>query len=213
MTVDEMVARLQAMFDISSATALAYINERHRRMVTEAMWRAATSDISTTTAGQANYDLPANVVDVKRVRIDHPTNGVRIYDPVGIEALWDIDRGQGTLVGQGVFAEDWTSSGTAQIRLYPVPDTTGLAIKGLVALLPGDLAAGAGQSPIVPAEFHPAILDGTIADGYREQESNPQLAERHEQLFIEGVEKLRRRKNTRVGGASRMQLYRADYTR
>lgn len=212
MTVAEMTARLQAMFDVTTATAEAYINERHRRMVTDAMWRAATSTVATTVADQANYDLPGNVVDVKRIRIDHPSDGVQIFDPVGIEQLWEIDRGQATLTGiGGVFAEDWTSSGTVQVRLYPAPDTGGLTIKALTALLPGDLASG--DSPIVPTEFHPAILDGAIADSYREQESNPGAAERHEQLFLEGVERLRKRKNTRVGGSTRMQLYRADYLR
>lgn len=214
MTFDDIVDRCVEQFDVTQAKAVAWTNERHARMCAEAQFRMAKKSIGTTVAGQSNYALPAEVVDLARIRIDYSDDPV-LYDRVGIEQLWELDTLPGarlTGVG-GVFAEDYQADGTVEVRLYPAPDEAGLAITGLQVIQPATLSYGSGSALVVPTDLQPYLLDGVLADGYTQADENLDRAAYHEQRFAEGTERLRRRKNTRLGGPATLQVSRRPWGR
>lgn len=201
MTLAELVARIVAQFDVDEALAKAWVNERHRLMVAMSQWRTSTRSLGTTVAGTKDYALPADVVDIRRIRTLDGTTVVSQYDRASTDQMWDLDdatSGVTTWGSGGLFSEDSDSDGASFIRLYPTPDTAGYTIQAMQALQPADLTAD-GDTPLIPLDLHRHLLDGCRADGYAENDDRTDLADYYEQRFSEGVELLRRRKNTRVG--------------
>lgn len=212
MTGADLVARITGEFDIDVSQALAWLNERYGRMVAESLYRAAKKSLGNTVAGQSNYALPVDVVDIARIRIDESDGTVGLYEPTSLEQLWNIDASRSVLVGTGgLFAEDHQADGTVEVRIYPAPEQAGLAITGLQALQPVALTNTGGSTPIIPAHLHTYLLDGARSDGY-DDEGRQDLAAKFEGRFEQGVEKLRRFKNTRTGpGASRVRVAGYDF--
>lgn len=213
LTFDAIVDRLVGQFDVTTAVASAWVNERQNRMVAEAQWRMSKTTIATTVAGTSNYTLPENVVDLRAVRVEAANGDVGLYTPVGIEDLWKVDSGQSRIDyrdgGAGVFAEDYTSSGGVQIRLHPAPAVTGSTIVGLISYMTTDLTYGTGDPLVIPDDLRPFLQDGAMADGYTYEDERHDLAQLHEARFREGIELLRRRRNSRTGsGPGRMRVLR-----
>ncbi len=98
-----------------------------------------------------------------------------------------------------MFGPAWTSAGVAQIELYPVPEESGLTIIALAASLPPDLTDTDTTTPIIPVDFHRALVEGAVADGLRLIDERIQEAQAFEDRFDAAIEQLRRRKNSRVG--------------
>ncbi len=190
---------LEGGFDTSSTgvsrvTVTGWVLHRYRVMVARSKWRMLRSELGPTVAGQALYTLPDTAVDVEQLYVDS-----RPYGRVGSSELFELAAGDLTTGGDGVFGPAWTSAGVAQIELYPVPEESGLTITALAASLPPDLADTDQSTPIVPVDFHRALVEGAVADGLRLIDERIQEAQAFEDRFDAAIEQLRRRKNSRVG--------------
>lgn len=178
MQFSELVAavRDQGGFDSSSTGSTAaeiksWINEAYKRMVVRARWRKAQVQLAVTVAGQDTYAVPDTVEDI--------IEGLEID---GEPVAWE-----------SAYADD----GTAEIVLGTVPETAGVSITALAALSPPPLVADA-DVPIVPGDFHDAIVDGAIATGLRRVEERIAEADSYEGRYLSEIEGLRRRGNMRL---------------
>lgn len=189
---------------VSEATVKGRLNARYRRMVVRAKWRRGQVSLGQTVTGQAEYNIPTDVAVLEGLMVD----GDPFYR-VGQTELWRLKAGQATVAG-GAFAPDFTSSGTERVELYPAPTTAGLAIEALATLRPSALSAN-GDTPIVPEEFHDAIVEGAIADLLARLDERLDQAPYFDQKFDAAVEELRRLKNSQTAGGNVSQVRVAGY--
>jgi hypothetical protein len=211
----ELIDKLVAAFDVDRTTALQYLNDVHRRAVVESFWRPSTVSLGNTVVDQGEYTLPTDVVNLKAVRIVDSEGNTTIYDPASLEEIWSYDGGTGSLDG-AVFAENVSTAGVVQVSLRPAPDTAGLAITGLQALMPAALtdSSGAAGTPIIPDDFHLSLLyEGMVAAAYRNpDEAREDMAVTHEERMLGEIERLKARKTQRIGGGpSRMRVWGYDF--
>lgn len=208
MDFEELVAAVadQGGFD-SRATGSStsdiggWINEAYRKMAVRARWRKAQVELAVTVADQAEYALSDDVLDI----IEGITVDGAPYASTGQETLWRLKNGDAS-VDSGVWAGDYTDTGAQQIELYPAPDEDGLSIQALALLAPSVLEAD-GDTPIVPVDFHDAIVDGAIATGLRRIDERLAEADSFEARFREEIETLRRRGNMKLSsGPVRAQV-------
>lgn len=200
MTFDQLVDRVVSMFDIDQATVVLWANERHKRMVGEALYRLAELSLGNTVAGQSDYALPDADLDVALLQVGADTEP---YFRTNAAELARVRAGIAFVNdAPGAFALYADSAGVQKIRLYPTPTVSGTAIVGFGSIAPADMTYGGGASPIIPTHLHPFLLDGVIADGYEQVDERWDLAGPHEQRYEAGIDKLRRFKNTRVGGGT-----------
>ena len=170
----------------------AWLNEAYTRLVIGAKWRKAQVQIAVTVADQAEYALPATVVEI----VEGILVGTEPWDPVGQETLWRLKNGNAVADG-GVWAEDFSSSGAVQIELYPAPDEAGVSIQALATLAPAALSEP-GDVPIIPADFHGELIDAAIGIGLDRLELRGDIAAPKLAKLEQNIERLRRRANARL---------------
>lgn len=203
MTFDEIVQRLQTVFDAPQGQIESAVNEAHRVMVADSQYRGATTTVGTVTANIGTYDVDeTTLVDMASVRI-----GTTRYRRVSRELLDTIkDAYSGVTVSGpgGVWAPLYTSTGDVQVELYPAPDASlaGQSIVGNTALEPTTMAYGAGAVPIPPPDFHYGLLRGARAILHEEVDQRDDLADRYSQIFQAEIARLGRRKNSRFGSGA-----------
>jgi hypothetical protein len=201
-----IVDRALSQFDVTQAEAESFLNERQGRMVSEAEYLLEVKSIGTTVSGTSAYTLDADLVDLRAIQV-----GSGRYDLTSLRNIWELQAGRQGLSGSGsVFAPTYDSSGNRQIVLFPTPTTTGDVITGIEALHPSDWTYASNPALVIPKWLRPHLLDGVIADCYEQKDERWDMAQAHEQRFEDGIDKLRRLKNTRVGsGPAKIQLTRA----
>jgi hypothetical protein len=177
-------------------------------MIAESDYRRKVTELTTTVADQQAYDLPASVIDVRKAWIA----GAR-YDWVSYDDMVELENDRLWLTTDGtsptgvVTATDDTS-GNPVLRFYPAPDSSGDTITIEESFQGTDIAYGGGATSIIPAHLVPRLLDGAVAEAY-EASGRIDLAQAHEERYEDGIDKLRRFKNTRGGsGPVRIQLRR-----
>lgn len=201
-TASSLLDEAVAAFDCSRTTALGLLNERYRRMVVEARWLTTEATLTTTVAGTDAYLVTSTIENIHRVEVGGDT-----YYPVGMDDFRDVAEGDSSVTGN-VFAEDHSATaGQFYIRLYPAPEESGANIVLIAsgqptALTDSALAAG---TPTIPEDLHGYLRDGLWSDLYTFVDKNAASAQGHDVRFSEGVERLRRRKRSRVGHPSRMR--------
>ena len=204
-TASALLDAYQQAFDDTRANGLVFLNERYRRMVVEARWLTTEATLTTTVADQDAYQVTAGIENIQRVEI----GGVNYY-PVGLDDFRSLsDTTAGTYVDDGrrVFAEDYSSTaGDFYIRLYPAPDTTGDAITVISSGQPTALtdATTSAGTPKIPDDLQSYLRDGLWADGYTFVDKNTANAQVHEQRYLEGIERLRRRRRSRTSHVRRV---------
>lgn len=191
-------------FDVDDPVVDRWLMHHYRRLVVEARWLLEELALATTVAGTAEYAIAseASVVDIEGLMV----GGVP-YDRGNWRDIWRLKAGTMVLDDSpGLFAGDYSSTGTKRIELYPAPGATGSAIVALAAMRPADLADSA--SPNVPEEYHPAIEAGAIAMGLRRiDERGADLAPPYEKEFETAIVKLTRLGKRRIGnGPARMRV-------
>ena len=208
MNFDEATVRLTSQFDVSQAQATAFLNERLARRIAESEWALVKKSLGTTTANVSNYQIPADLVDLQAVRVDNGTD-TALYYATSLDDLWRADVGARDATG---FALDYQADGDVEIRLSPAPDTAGLTITGLYAALPSTLTYGSSAAVPIPVDVHTHWLAGGQADCY-DLEGRQDLSAKYEARCETGIEKLRRRRNSRGDGAAptRLRLKGWDY--
>jgi hypothetical protein len=201
MHFDQAVVRLTDEYDVTQATAVAYLNERLDDMLARSEWMMVVKSLGTTVADQANYALAADLVDLAAVKI---VNGddTWLYYGTSLDDLWREDAGDGDTSG---FAIDYQADGDPELRLEPAPDTAGLTITGLYAQLPTVLAYGSSSVVPLPRDVHRDWLAGGRADCL-DKEGRQDLAAKYEAQYEQGIVKLRRRKNSRGDSAAPQRM-------
>ncbi len=210
MQTDEMIAavRDQGGFDntslaTSQAVILSWLNARYRELVAESGFLRGTRELGPTVAGQAEYALPDSVVRVVRLRV----GSLRPFAAMQVDDLWLLQGGNATLESgvDGAFAPSWSADGTENVMIYPTPsseaDVTlgdGESIDAVCVVLPDPLAAG-DSGPVVPEDFHEAIVDGAISLGLLRDDGSAGLAQPFEERFQAAIVRLKKRATARVG--------------
>jgi hypothetical protein len=80
--------------------------------------------------------------------------------------------------------------------LYPVPDSSGVAITALASIQPPDLSGS--MEPDIPVDLHEGLRDGAISTGLRLEDERIPEADSFEGRFVDATNALARRKNSRL---------------
>jgi hypothetical protein len=200
----------QGGFDADDVTVGSWVNEVYAAVVVAAEWQMATVTLASTVAAQAGYDLPDSVASVEGLYLDSG-DGPAHYIRVGAQELWELRAGRRQLVGSGgAFGPAWTAGGVEQIELFPAPETSGVEITALVSQIPSELIAG--QSPGIPADLHPGLIEGAIALGLARVDERLDSAQVFDAKVAQMADALKRRKNKRVGSTPhRLGLWGSDW--
>lgn len=192
--------------DVSTATLQGWVNEVYKEVVAESRWMTAVETLAVTVAGQAAYDLPDSVVDVLGLSLADSSGNPGDWQPVSLEDLWALQRGDLGLSGSGgVYGQTAKADSTKQVQLFPAPTTSGAAITALVALVPVDLVNG--KTPAIPEDLHGRLVDAAIALGLLRVEKRPDLSQPLDARKQEIKDNLVRRRNSRVGsGGTRIRV-------
>ena len=210
MQTDELIAavRDQGGFDktslaTSETVILSWLNARYRELVAESGFVKGVRDLGPTVAGQKEYALPDSIVRVTRLR----AGSLRPFAPMALDDLWELHAGHATLESgtDGAYAETWREDGTESVMIYPEPSAEAdqplgadETIEAVCVVLPTALAAG-DTGPVVPDDFHEAIVDGAIAMGLLRDDGSAALAAPFEERFQAAIVRLKRRATGRVG--------------
>ena len=210
MQTDELIAavRDQGGFDktslaTSETVILSWLNARYRELVAESGFVKGVRNLGPTVAGQKEYALPDSVVRVTRLRV----GSLRPFAPMLLDDLWELHAGHATLESgtDGAFAGSWDAEGVESVMIYPEPSEEAdqplgvdEAIEAVCVVLPSPLVAG-GTGPVVPDDFHEAIVDGAIAMGLLRDDGSAALAQPFEERFQAAIVRLKKRATARVG--------------
>lgn len=213
MTFDEIVDGVLAQggFAVTRSVAGGWVNEVHRKAVADSQWQMRSLSLGPTVVDQAEYDIPERVVDIVGLYVVGDDGTPGDWRRISSTDLWNVKAGRSRIVREGgVFAAAFGDADEKRIELYPAPETAGLEITALAAMVP--VAMSSGSSPVIPDDMHGDLLDGAIALGLLRMDERADSAAAFDARFREMVGKLRRRKNSRVGsGTSRMKVYGYDW--
>lgn len=187
--------RSEASFDIAPDKALAWLNRRHKAMVTEARALRFTASL-TTVAGQRDYVLPGDLVEIEEVSVAGVVYGRGWHTDLAAGA-----QGYLVLSGTGgIVTSEETSTGAPEIALFPTPTQGGQPILVRAIWAPSDLSTQDDSTLRVPGRFIDGLISGAIATGLKRQEFRPDLAQAFEDEFASAVEQWRRQVARRYRG-------------
>lgn len=187
-----------AAADTTPAIVLGWVNEMYRQMVGDSEWlRAERTLASPTVVGQDIYDLPDDVIHVKRFAV----NGNAAWKIVDAEELVDLKwAGSSSLYSaQGAVAVVYDEASAKQkLQVWPAPTVAGYAIQVLASVLPADLTTAPDTTPAVPVDMHEALADGAIGLGRLRVDERQDLAQPYLEKFQAAVGKLVKRRRSRL---------------
>lgn len=208
--VDEVVTELRDAqgfgFAVSEPRAYEIVNRAIKRVARRALSIQAVISLGTTVADQEDYELPANVIDLRRIKVGTVAN----YSRISLDVLWDLKDidSDVTLAGRGggVFAPQFSNDGaTRSVSIYPAPDA-GQAISGFAVLEPADDLEAGDSLPFSDPE---PVVNMAASIAYKQVDENPESSAYYLNLANEGAEELRRQTISQVGsGPNRIRLVR-----
>lgn len=191
MTVGEMIAAVRLVVDEDEAVIRGWVLDRIRRMVSKAKWRKASREFGPVVAGQANYGVDDDVVDITNLWV-----GANNYADVSLDEMVELQQGRSWIRGaKGAWAPQYGTDASQGFTIWPTPETAGDSINAVVALLPPDTADG--DEPPIPEDLHHHVWRGAIADGLGVSDEDPQ-AQKWEMEYREGEVELAQRANSRL---------------
>lgn len=198
-----MIAAVRLVVDEDDDVIRGWVLDRIRRMISKAKWRKESRELGPVTAGEANYAVDDDVVDVTNLWV-----GSSNYSRVSLDELVELQQGRAWVRGaKGAWGPQYGSDASQGITLWPTPETAGDTIVAIVAVLPPDTADNA--EPPIPEDLHHHIWRGAIADGLGVSDEDPQAA-KWEAEYREGEVELAQRANSRLakkGSRVRMPTY------
>lgn len=200
MTFDELVEGVMAQGGFTNAAmAGGWVNEVHRKAVSESQWLMQELALGSTVVDQTDYDIPANAVDIVGLYLLDTQTGLPLdWQRISTTEMWDVKgKRQGIRGTGGVFSPKFGESGEKRIELYPAPLVADVAITALAAMSPATMSSG--MSPVIPEDMHGDLMDGAIALGLLRIDERPDSAALFDAKFGRMVTLLSRRKNSRVG--------------
>lgn len=214
MNFDEIVDRLTSLYDVTQTRAVAVANEKLERMVSESKSLRAVKTIATTVSGTASYALDPTIIQVYEAKATYSTGQVNYEGDVTLSELWSVDAGTGTLDPCGHYyaieADGDSSATTDNIRFWPAPGESSVAITGLVAIQPATLSYGSSSALPIPLDTHEHYLAGCKA-ALSDEEGRQDEAAKFEQVFVAGISKLAGRVTSRGKGSGRHRLAKVGY--
>lgn len=186
-TVAELLDQVTTEFglDVTPAQALRAFNQAHRKMVARSKCFKAPLVLAQTVAAQAAYDMDPDILELHELTVGGKAwtrRGHRV-----VRAVYDGLLGFRSPNGDGIYAETFSAAGTRQVWLYPT-QAAGLDIVALSSLRAPKLATT--DRPLVPAEYHEALVYGTIGPLVRRTESRQGEADAFRLLFDEAIAEL-----------------------
>lgn len=187
-----------AVGDITSSEAQAFILDAARELNAEARYDEDVISLGTTVADQGEYDVTDTHVDFHSVLV----NGVP-YVQATPRDIEEIDGGVSSIIQygsptRGVFAAYPNATGDLKLSIRPTPDTAGYAITGRV-ILTISVSNWSTENPPWPTDFDQVCIHGAVALGLGEQDERLESAAYHRDRFEKGIARLRARKSGRVG--------------
>ena len=186
-----------------------WLNEALGTMVAESQWSKASVNLGPTVVGQSAYAVPENVIDVRTVYV-----GGYEYMRLGPSEMLALRVSDAEISGgYGAFAPGYSLAGTAVVDVFPSPTVAGVAITALCSLAAVEMTEDS-DVPMVPVDFHQALVDKAIGTGYRRVYERHDEADRFDARFSNAnpgsfgaVQKLKRRANSRIGtGPQRIRI-------
>jgi hypothetical protein len=170
------------------AQALASLNDRQRRFLSETGITVMVAYQGGT--GATRYDVPNNVVDIRRVAWANEAFPAAYVELPRADA-WELDHGDPnwpneSAVSPDLYMEDHLPS--LVIEINPLPTDSGEM--ELTATTDGVTLTGAGVALSVPDDFSPYLAWGVRADllGAEGEGNDPVRAAHCESRFAEGIE-------------------------
>jgi hypothetical protein len=192
------------------ATVRGWINEMVQTALATSKFLKATVDLGPTVADQDTYELPANIVGMRVLRVGPSLPYMAIPS---LEDLWAFQSGYASIWPggfYGTFSEDsvapLTEDTTPTITLVPTPTEAGLAIEGIAAVLPPAIEAATLGTYVLPLPedvVRAIAVDGAIGLGLLRSENRADLAAAHTQRADDAIGVLTKRAGARVGGGPR----------
>lgn len=196
--IDEV--RRAGGMDVDIGQASNWLNSRYKKLCVQSDWSKQIVEIDTTAVDQARYTLPDSISEVHEARVAGEP-----LARIGARTLWDLDAQRvHQSTETGFIAPVFSTTGQAQIELFPVPTTAGQLIEVLATVEPDGLSGQ--QTPLVPHDFHKVIVEGAMADAFALLDENLQSADYYEQRFEKGISDLKLRQNRRVRSGNRHAL-------
>lgn len=181
----------EGSFDVTEARILKWLNEAHRKLISRSTVLRKRLEVGPSVAGQANYELPDEVVQIREVLVGGRAYGTGRHSDISVGSYLLID-GTG-----GVTAQDSTPGGAAQIALIPAPPEDGLSVQVYAVCRADDLVVGDDTTIGSPEEFDEDLIAGAIATGLAREAMRPDLAvpfrQQHEGACTELLKQTRRR--------------------
>lgn len=204
MLASEMVTavKTQAAFDtsgvnVTDATILSWLNARYRTFVSQTKWLKQVIELGPTVVSTRTYAIPDTVAEIRALELGSEGEALR----VNVEGMWALRAKTAWLSGPEVtaYAPSFDAAGAQSVEIYPTPTTAGVTISALVAALPSALTTSPDLTPVIPIDFHEAIVSGAIAMGYLRTDARADLAAPYETEFTQAIALLKRRATARVG--------------
>lgn len=180
-----------ADFDATPAQALRWLNTRQQLMCERTLCYRKTLSLGNTVSGQDVYSLPAGVVRLLQVSVggltyEHATHGD--FSALGNGFEWLV--GEPGMSG-GVAGREDSAAGTTQLRVFPVPGETPLAIAVYAAMIAPDLVVGEDNTLVIPPQFYDGLVEGAIATGSARGEARTDLAAQFEEKYAAACQELK----------------------
>lgn len=211
-SVADLVADVRTVgFDATDTVILGWLNRRHLSMCARSKVYRRTDSSTLTVAGQQNYPLPVDLVEVYSLSVGGQPYGRGLYeDLLAGAAGFLVVNGPG-----GIVVDSADDAGGPELALFPTPTVDGTPIVIYGQFTPGPLSLDplAPGGLLIPDDLLDGLVAGAVATGYTRVDSRQDLAEGLEAQFDNACEELRRRvrrqygprgpRQIRVGGAIR----------
>lgn len=173
----------------TQAQAVAALTNRQRKFLSETGITIMVA-YQTGEADKRRYDLPDNVIDVRRVAWANQADPSAYVELPRADG-WELDHGKtGWPTSSATVPETYVESHTPSLVIEVVPAPTDLGEIELTASADGMAPTGAGIPLSIPDDFTPYLAWGVRADLLSaEYEGNdPDRAAHCEERFAEGIE-------------------------
>lgn len=175
MLVSDIQTRVNRAFgdesgaQIDLTDILRWVNDGQLEIALQKQLLQVVSTV-TVTVNVGIYTLPTNILQLRSVRYDGT-----VLDPMTMaqseELIPSYDVGV-SVIGSGVPTSYWIWGSPQQVYLYPLPNNSTSVLKLYYTRIPIQVTV-AGDTPELPVQYHPRIVDYCLAKAY-ELDANPQ---------------------------------------
>lgn len=215
MLASEMVTAVknQGGFDtsganVTDATILSWLNAKYYELCARTKFTKALVEIGPTVLGNPDYTLLTTITELTKLRVGTSKPALR----VSLDEMWELQGGTSFLPAgkTHAYAPSFEPVGGdlgQRVTIYPTPTSSGEEITALAVVLPSPITTSPDSTPLVPVDFHEAIVAGALAVGLERTDGRFDVSAGFNAQFESAVALLKRRAVTRVGqGATQFKV-------